>query len=99
MHRVPSSFRFMAASDLSLSLSSRSHYKHNLRTEFTVTAAVSVTRFLSSLNSQADRPTDRRRGQGRGAKEERKGGRMQKKFAITLDRQKAFLARCTFPTI
>ena len=50
------------ATSLSPSLSSRSHYKHNLRTEFTVTAAVSVTRFLSSLNSQADR----RRGQGRG---------------------------------
>ena len=97
MHRVPSSFRFMAASDLPLSLSSRSHYKHNLRTEFTVTA-VSVTRFLSSLNSQADRPTDRRRGQGRGAREEGEGG-CKRKFAITLDRQKTFLARCTFPTI
>ena len=77
MHRVPSSFRFMAASDLSLSLSSRSHYKHNLRTEFTVTA-VSVTRFLSSLNSQADRPTDRPTDGG--AKVEGRGGeRMQKK--------------------
>ena len=76
MHCVPSSFWFMATSEQPRAEAPRrprdlscSHYKHNSRTEFTVTLTpVSVTRFLSSLNSQTDRARAKVEGRREDAK-------------------------------
>ena len=68
MHCVPSSFRFMAASARAGNLERRhrdlscSHYKHNLRTEFTVTVSRAFCR-RSTLKPTGPRSRTRGRMQ------------------------------------